>query len=143
MSRPAPQKVSLSTGIAGQDGLYKAEFLLEKCFVVRRIRRRANTFNTSRVDRIYRGLYIDGCRFVPPCGDVIDSSNLGPIVQLTQPDENYNSGAQRRMELSFESPEHTADADAMGNIAFAGGYSATLNFNARKPDDALRKESIQ
>ena len=108
------QKVALITGITGQDGSYLAEFLLEKGYMVHGIKRRASSFNTERVDHIYQDPHIDHRHFVLHYGDLTDSSNLTRIIQQTQPDEIYNLGAQSHVAVSFESPEYTADVDAIG-----------------------------
>ena len=112
----APTKTALITGITGQDGSYLAEFLLEKGYVVHGIKRRASSFNTSRVDHIYQDPHIENARFKLHHGDLSDTSNLVRIIQQTQPDEIYNLGAQSHVAVSFESPEYTADVDAMGTL---------------------------
>ena len=109
-----PPKVALITGVTGQDGSYLAEFLLEKGYTVHGIKRRASLFNTQRVDHIYQDPHVDNARFKLHYGDLSDSSNLTRIIQETQPDEIYNLGAQSHVAVSFESPEYTADVDAMG-----------------------------
>ena len=110
------QKVALITGITGQDGSYLAEFLLEKGYVVHGIKRRASSFNTDRVNHIYQDPHINHRNFVLHYGDLTDSSNLTRIIQLTQPDEIYNLGAQSHVAVSFEAPEYTADVDAIGTL---------------------------
>jgi len=110
------QKVALITGVTGQDGSYLAEFLLEKGYIVHGIKRRASLFNTQRVDHIYQDPHIDNANFKLHYGDLTDTSNLIRIVQETQPDEIYNLGAQSHVAVSFESPEYTADVDAMGTL---------------------------
>ncbi len=109
-------KVALITGITGQDGSYLAEFLLEKGYIVHGIKRRASLFNTQRVDHIYQDPHVDNANFKLHYGDLSDTSNLIRIVQETQPDEIYNLGAQSHVAVSFESPEYTADVDAMGTL---------------------------
>jgi GDPmannose 4,6-dehydratase len=109
-------KTALITGITGQDGSYLAEFLLEKGYVVHGIKRRASSFNTQRVDHIYQDPHIENANFKLHYGDLTDSSNLIRIIQETQPDEIYNLGAQSHVAVSFESPEYTADVDALGNL---------------------------
>jgi GDPmannose 4,6-dehydratase len=111
-----PLKVALITGVTGQDGSYLAEFLLEKGYTVHGIKRRASLFNTQRVDHIYQDPHVDNARFKLHYGDLSDSSNLTRIIQETQPDEIYNLGAQSHVAVSFESPEYTADVDAMGTL---------------------------
>jgi len=110
------QKVALITGITGQDGSYLAEFLLEKGYVVHGIKRRASSFNTSRIDHIYEDPHTPHPDLILHYGDLTDTSNLVRIIQLTQPDEIYNLGAQSHVAVSFESPEYTADVDAMGPL---------------------------
>jgi GDPmannose 4,6-dehydratase len=109
-------KVALITGVTGQDGSYLAEFLLEKGYTVHGIKRRASSFNTKRIDHIYQDPHVDNARFKLHYGDLSDSSNLTRIIQETQPDEIYNLGAQSHVAVSFESPEYTADVDAMGSL---------------------------
>jgi GDPmannose 4,6-dehydratase len=112
----ASSKVALITGITGQDGSYLAEFLLEKGYIVHGIKRRASSFNTQRVDHIYQDPHVDNANFKLHYGDLSDTSNLVRIVQETQPDEIYNLGAQSHVAVSFESPEYTADVDAIGAL---------------------------
>ncbi len=109
-------KKALITGITGQDGSYLAEFLLEKGYEVHGIKRRSSLFNTQRVDHIYEDPHVEHQRFILHYGDLTDSSNLARIVQQVQPDEIYNLGAQSHVAVSFESPEYTADVDAMGTL---------------------------
>ena len=110
------QKTALITGITGQDGSYLAELLLEKGYLVHGIKRRASSFNTQRVDHIYQDPHIENANFRLHYGDLTDTSNLVRIIQETQPDEIYNLGAQSHVAVSFESPEYTADVDAMGTL---------------------------
>jgi len=110
------RKVALITGITGQDGSYLAEFLLEKGYEVHGIKRRASSFNTQRVDHIFQDPHEKNKRFILHYGDLTDSSNLTRIIQEVQPDEVYNLGAQSHVAVSFESPEYTADVDAMGTL---------------------------
>ncbi len=110
------QKTALITGITGQDGSYLAEFLLEKGYMVHGIKRRASSLNTQRVDHIYQDPHIENAHFKLHYGDLSDTSNLIRIVQETQPDEIYNLGAQSHVAVSFESPEYTADVDAIGTL---------------------------
>lgn len=109
-------KKALITGVTGQDGSYLAEFLLEKGYQVHGIKRRASSFNTQRVDHIYQDPHVDNANFILHYGDLTDSSNLTRILQEVQPDEVYNLGAQSHVAVSFESPEYTADVDAMGTL---------------------------
>ena len=109
-------KRALITGVTGQDGSYLAEFLLEKGYEVHGIKRRSSSFNTQRVDHIYQDPHVENQNFVLHYGDLTDSSNLTRILQEVQPDEVYNLGAQSHVAVSFESPEYTADVDAMGTL---------------------------
>ena len=108
------KKVALITGITGQDGSYLAEFLLEKGYIVHGIKRRSSSFNTQRVDLLYQEPHIENKSFNLHYGDLSDSSNLIRIIQETKPDEIYNLAAQSHVAVSFESPEYTADIDAIG-----------------------------
>jgi GDPmannose 4,6-dehydratase len=114
-------KRALITGITGQDGSYLAELLLEKGYTVHGIKRRASSFNTDRIDHLYqdpheRGSSGDGPRLVLHYGDLTDSTNLIRIIQQVRPDEIYNLGAQSHVAVSFESPEYTANSDALGTL---------------------------
>lgn len=109
-------KKALITGITGQDGSYLAEFLLEKGYEVHGIKRRSSLFNTQRIDHIYQDPHIEHARLKLHYGDLTDSSNLTRILSEVQPDEVYNLGAQSHVAVSFESPEYTADVDAMGTL---------------------------
>ena len=109
-------KTALITGITGQDGSYLAEFLLEKGYEVHGIKRRASSFNTQRIDHIYQDPHSNHQRLKLHYGDLTDSSNLTRILAEVQPDEVYNLGAQSHVAVSFESPEYTADVDAMGTL---------------------------
>ncbi|WDE99137.1 GDP-mannose 4,6-dehydratase [Lentisphaera profundi] len=110
------QKKALITGVTGQDGSYLAEFLLEKGYEVHGIKRRSSLFNTGRIDHIYQDPHVDNRNFILHYGDLTDSSNLIRIIKDVEPDEIYNLGAQSHVAVSFESPEYTADVDAMGTI---------------------------
>jgi len=109
-------KKALITGVTGQDGSYLAELLLEKGYEVHGIKRRASLFNTQRIDHIFQDLHVKDRRFILHYGDLTDSSNLTRILQEVQPDEVYNLGAQSHVAVSFESPEYTADVDAIGAL---------------------------
>ena len=114
-------KVALITGITGQDGSYLAELLLEKGYAVHGIKRRASSFNTSRIDHLYQDPHESGSNGQPPrltlhYGDLTDSTNLIRIIQQVQPDEIYNLGAQSHVAVSFEAPEYTANSDALGTL---------------------------
>jgi GDPmannose 4,6-dehydratase len=109
-------KKALITGITGQDGAYLAEFLLGKGYEVHGIKRRASSFNTARIDHLYRDPHEDGVRFFLHHGDLTDSSSLIRIIQKVQPDEIYNLAAQSHVAVSFEEPEYTANSDALGAL---------------------------
>ena len=109
-------KSALITGITGQDGAYLAELLLEKGYVVHGIKRRSSLFNTHRIDHLYQDPHEKDQRFVLHYGDLTDSTNLIRIIQETQPDEIYNLGAMSHVQVSFETPEYTANADGIGAL---------------------------
>ena len=109
-------KVALITGITGQDGAYLAELLLKKGYEVHGIKRRASLFNTQRIDHLYRDPHDTGRKFMLHYGDLSDSTNLIRIIQQVRPDEIYNLAAQSHVKVSFESPEYTADVDALGTL---------------------------
>jgi len=109
-------KKALITGVTGQDGSYLAEFLLEKGYEVHGIKRRSSLFNTQRVDHIYEDPHVEHSTFRLHYGDLSDTSNLTRIIAEVQPDEVYNLGAQSHVAVSFESPEYTADVDAIGAL---------------------------
>ena len=109
-------KKALITGVTGQDGSYLAEFLLEKNYEVHGIKRRASSFNTERIDHIFQDPHADNANFHLHYGDLTDSSNLTRIISDIQPDEIYNLGAQSHVAVSFETPEYTANVDAMGTL---------------------------
>ncbi|MFV1490787.1 GDP-mannose 4,6-dehydratase, partial [Phaeobacter sp. JH72H1] len=109
-------KKALITGVTGQDGSYLAEFLLEKGYEVHGLKRRASSFNTSRVDHIYQDPHVDHARFKLHYGDLTDTSNLTRLLSEIEPDEVYNLGAQSHVAVSFEAPEYTADVDGIGTL---------------------------
>jgi len=109
-------KVALITGVTGQDGAYLAEFLLSKEYEVHGIKRRSSLFNTDRIDHLYQDPHEKGVKFKLHYGDMTDSSNLTRIIQEVQPDEIYNLAAQSHVKVSFETPEYTANSDAMGTL---------------------------
>jgi GDPmannose 4,6-dehydratase len=109
-------KTALITGITGQDGSYLAEFLLNKGYVVHGIKRRSSSFNTARIDHLYRDPHEKGVRFFLHHGELSDSSCLIRIIEQTQPDEIYNLAAQSHVAVSFEEPEYTANSDALGAL---------------------------
>ena len=110
------KKKALITGITGQDGSYLAEFLLEKGYEVHGIKRRSSSFNTERIDHLYQDPHEKKPKFILHYGDLTDSTNLIRIIQQIQPDEIYNLGAQSHVSVSFESPEYTANSDALGTL---------------------------
>jgi GDPmannose 4,6-dehydratase len=109
-------KKALITGVTGQDGAYLAQFLLQKGYVVHGIKRRSSSFNTERIDSLYRDPHEKNVKFHLHYGDLTDSTNLIRIIQEVQPDEIYNLGAQSHVKVSFETPEYTANADAVGTL---------------------------
>ena len=109
-------KIALITGITGQDGAYLAEFLLGKGYIVHGIKRRASSFNSERIDHLYRDPHEQNVRFTLHYGDMTDATNLIRIIQETQPTEIYNLAAQSHVQVSFETPEYTANADALGPL---------------------------
>ncbi|MDP2175109.1 MAG: GDP-mannose 4,6-dehydratase [Bacteroidota bacterium] len=109
-------KVALITGITGQDGAYLAEFLLKKGYMVHGIKRRSSLFNTDRIDHLYQDPHVQNAHFKLHYGDLTDSTNLIRIIQEVQPDEIYNLAAQSHVQVSFETPEYTANADGIGTL---------------------------
>ena len=112
----ASPKTALVTGITGQDGSYLAELLLDKGYVVHGVRRRSSLFNTGRIDHLYRDPHEEGVRFFLHHGEMTDTTNLVRLVEEIQPDEIYNLAAQSHVAVSFEEPEYTANADALGTL---------------------------
>jgi GDPmannose 4,6-dehydratase len=110
------EKVALITGVTGQDGAYLAEFLLKKGYIVHGIKRRSSSFNTERIDHLYSDPHLTNVRFFIHYGDMTDSTNLIRIMQETRPTEIYNLAAQSHVQVSFETPEYTANADALGTL---------------------------
>ena len=109
-------KVALITGVTGQDGAYLAELLLDKGYTVHGVKRRSSSFNTGRIETLYQDPHVENQRFALHYGDMTDSTNLIRIVQQTQPDEIYNLAAQSHVQVSFETAEYTANADAVGTL---------------------------
>ena len=109
-------KKALITGITGQDGAYLAEFLLEQGYEVHGIKRRASSLNTSRVDHLFQDIHQKGTKLFLHYGDMTDSANLIKLVADIQPDEIYNLAAQSHVKVSFDMPEYTANADALGTL---------------------------
>ena len=110
------KKIALITGITGQDGAYLAEFLLSKNYEVHGIKRRSSSFNTARIDHLYKDKHKEDVNFFLHYGDLTDSTNLIRIIQEVQPHEIYNLGAQSHVKVSFEVPEYTANSDALGTL---------------------------
>ncbi len=109
-------KIALITGVTGQDGSYLAEFLLNKGYTVHGVKRRSSMFNTDRIDHLYKDTHENKVKFFLHYGDLTDSTNLIRIIQEVQPDEIYNLAAQSHVKVSFETPEYTANADAIGTL---------------------------
>ena len=122
-------KVALITGITGQDGSYLAEMLLDKGYIVHGLKRRSSSFNTSRIDHLYQDPHEKNARFFLHYGDLIDSTNIIKLIQKIQPDEIYNLGAQSHVAVSFETPEYTANCDALGILRI---LEAVKNLNLTK-----------
>ena len=113
---PQAKKVALITGVTGQDGAYLAQLLLDKDYTVHGLKRRSSSFNTGRIEHIYQDPHVKQPRFMLHYGDMSDSTNLIRIVQQCQPDEIYNMAAQSHVQVSFETPEYTANTDAVGTL---------------------------
>ena len=113
---PNTRQIALLTGTTGQDGAYLSQLLLNKGYDVHGVKRRASSFNTDRIDHLYRDPHEDNIRFHLHYGDLTDSTNLIRIMQEVQPDEIYNLGAQSHVKVSFETPEYTANSDALGTL---------------------------
>jgi GDPmannose 4,6-dehydratase len=109
-------KVALITGVTGQDGAYLSELLLSKGYIVHGIKRRSSLFNTDRIDHLYQDPHVDNAKFILHYGDLTDSMNLTRIIQEVQPDEIYNLAAMSHVQVSFEMPEYTANADGIGTL---------------------------
>lgn len=109
-------KVALITGVTGQDGAYLAELLLNKGYEVHGLKRRSSLFNTDRIDHLYQDLHEKNVKFQLHYGDMTDSTNLIRIVQQVKPDEIYNLAAMSHVQVSFETPEYTANADGIGTL---------------------------
>lgn len=107
-------KTALITGVTGQDGAYLSRLLLDKGYTVHGIKRRSSSFNTGRIEDIYQDPHVDNANFRLHYGDLTDATNLIRVIQETQPDEIYNLAAQSHVQVSFETPEYTANSDAMG-----------------------------
>ena len=133
-------KVALITGITGQDGAYLAEFLLKKGYAVHGVKRRASSFNTDRIDHLYQDPHESNVRLKLHYGDLTDSTNLIRIIQEIQPDEIYNLAAQSHVAVSFETPEYTANSDAVGTSARLG---SNPNFGAREKNAILPSLNIR
>ena len=109
-------KIALITGVTGQDGAYLAELLLQKGYIVHGIKRRSSSFNTGRLEHLYQDRHEQDLKFLLHYGDLTDSTNLIRLLQNIQPDEIYNLGAQSHVAVSFETPEYTANSDALGTL---------------------------
>ena len=116
MTNDPSGKVALITGVTGQDGAYLAELLLKKGYVVHGVKRRSSSLNTERVDHLYVDPHVQGADFFLHYGDMTDATNLIRLIQETQPDEIYNLAAQSHVQVSFETPEYTANSDALGTL---------------------------
>ena len=110
------KKIALISGITGQDGSYLAEFLLKKNYIVHGVKRRSSSINTGRIDHIYQDPHVPRRSFILHYGDITDSLNVTRLIKQIKPDEIYNLAAQSHVAVSFESPEYTANADALGTL---------------------------
>src|SRR5271169_3804890 len=119
--RTERRKVAMITGATGQDGSYLAELLLEKGYVVHGVKRRSSSLNTARVDHLYVDPHVSDARFFLHYGDLTDATNLIRILQEVQPTEIYNLAAQSHVQVSFETPEYTANSDALGTLRLLEG----------------------
>ena len=137
-------KVALITGVTGQDGAHLAEFLLSKGYVVHGMKRRSSSFNTERIDHLIHDPHEEGVSFHLHYGDVTDATNIIRIVQETQPDEIYNLAAQSHVQVSFETPEYTANADGLGtlrlleSIRIPAGKTRPGSIRPRRPSCSAR-----
>ena len=109
-------KVAFITGVTGQDGAYLSEFLLEKGYVVHGLKRRSSSFNTRRIDHLYKDPHSENPRFILHYGDMTDSTNLIRLIKEIQPDEIYNLAAMSHVHVSFDIPEYVADVDGIGTL---------------------------
>ena len=126
------KKVALITGVAGQDGAYLSEFLLEKGYIVHGLKRRASQFNTDRVDHLYQAPHEEERNFILHYGDMTDGTNLIRLIQEIQPDEVYNLAAMSHVRVTFEIPQYTGNADGISPLLF-------LDWDTSKPDGTPRK----
>ena len=110
------QKTALITGVTGQDGAYLAELLLNKGYIVHGVKRRSSLFNTDRIDHLFQDIHEKNVKFTLHYGDLTDATNLIRTIQEVQPDEIYNLAAQSHVQVSFETPEYTANSDALGTL---------------------------
>ncbi|ABO18067.1 GDP-mannose 4,6-dehydratase [Prochlorococcus marinus] len=134
------KKVALITGITGQDGSYLGEFLLSKGYEVHGIKRRSSSFNTERIDHLYQDPHKSKCRFFLHYGDLTDSTNILKLIEKIQPDEIYNLGAQSHVAVSFESPEYTANSDALGTLRILEAVKILKLINKTKVYQASTSE---
>ena len=126
------KKVALITGVTGQDGSYLAKFLLKKNYIVHGIKRRSSSFNTSRIEDIYEDIFKKNKKFFLHYGDMVDSSNLSNIICKIEPTEIYNLAAQSHVQVSFETPEYTADVDALGTLRILEILKSNKKLNKTK-----------
>ena len=141
--------IALITGITGQDGSYLAELLLEKGYEVHGVKRRSSSFNTERVDHLYRDPHLPGTRFFMHYGDLTDATNLIRIMQEVQPTEIYNLAAQSHVQVSFETPEYTGNADALGTLRLLEGIrilglkDASASIRPQHPNYTERRRKLR
>ena len=120
-------KKALITGITGQDGSYLAELLLEKGYEVHGIIRRSSSFNTGRIDHLYKDSHVNGVKLFLHYGDLTDSSSIARLIEKIKPEEIYNLGAQSHVRVSFDTPEYTGDADGIGTLRILDAINAILS----------------
>ena len=139
-------KVALITGVTGQDGAYLAELLLQKGYIVHGLRRRSSSFNSGRIEHLYRDLHSEDVRFFLHYGDLTDATNLIRLIQQIQPDEIYNLAAQSHVYVSFETPEYTANADGLGTLRMLeamrilGMEKRRASTKPRRPSSTARRQ---
>jgi GDPmannose 4,6-dehydratase len=136
-------KVALITGVTGQDGAYLAGLLLAKGYAVHGVKRRSSSFNTERVDHLYEDPHLKDVRFWMHYGDLTDATNLIRLIQETQPDEIYNLAAQSHVQVSFETAEYTANADALGPLRLLEALRILRLESKGLRDSCLERHSVQ
>ena len=139
------KKIALIFGITGQDGSYLAEFLLKKNYIVHGVKRRSSSINTGRIDHIYQDPHVKNRKFILHYGDITDSLSVTRIIKQVKPDEIYNLAAQSHVAVSFESPEYTANADALGVLRILEAIRLIIllkkqNFTKQEPQNFMEEQ---